>query len=128
MYFERLNRVPRHPSASRGIGRYVLDSTQAVADGVRAAINYFSRTAQGSIIVLPHRKRFEKQIPFLVGKVVKTVQRSADRLIHQLRRADCGGGMDRSASRSGSSSSVLRSQPPSSAAASYVVCKNRATA
>ena len=75
------NTVRRHPSASRGIGRYVLDSTQAIADGVRAAIKYFSRTAHGSIIVLPHPKPFEKHLPLLVGKVVKTVQRSADRLI-----------------------------------------------
>jgi hypothetical protein len=34
---------------------------------------YFERLtgAQGSIIFLPHRKRFEKHLPFLVGKVVK---------------------------------------------------------
>jgi hypothetical protein len=39
-------------------------------------------------------KRVEKHLPLVVGKVAKTVQRSADRFDHRLRRADSSGGQD----------------------------------
>ena len=58
------------------------------------ANKYLSRAAHRRIVVLPHPKRFEKHLPILVGKVAKTVQRSAGRFDHHLRRADGSGGQD----------------------------------
>src|SRR6478672_1262314 len=81
MYFESQTRFGDIPRPREGSAVTLLDSRQAIADGVRTAIKYFSRTAHGSITVLPHSKPFEKHLPLLVGKLIKTVQRSADRLI-----------------------------------------------
>jgi hypothetical protein len=52
------------------------------------------RTAHRRIVVLPRPKRFEQYLPVLVGKLAKTVQRSADRFDHRLRGADGSGGQD----------------------------------
>ena len=71
MYFESQTRFGDIPRPREGSAVTFLDSTQAIADGVRAAIKYFSRTAHGSITVLPHPKPFEKHLPLLVGKVFK---------------------------------------------------------
>src|ERR1700747_1910619 len=71
-----------------------LDSTQPVADRVRVASKRLSRTPHRRIRVPPCPKRFEQQIPLLVGKVAEAVQRSADRLDHRLRRTHGSGGQD----------------------------------
>jgi hypothetical protein len=82
------------PWPREGSAGVFLDPAQPVADGVRVANEYLSRTAHRRIVVLPHPKRFEKHIPVLVGKLAKTVQRSADRFDHRLRGADGSGGQD----------------------------------
>jgi len=71
MYFESQTRFGDIPRPREGSAVTFLDSTQAIADGVRAAIKYFSRTAHGSITVLPHSKPSEKHLPLLVGKLIK---------------------------------------------------------
>ena len=71
-----------------------LDSAQSVADRIRVANKHLSCAAHRRIVVLPHPKRFEKRLPVLVGKVAKTVQRSAGRFDHHLRRAHGSGGQD----------------------------------
>ena len=53
-----------------------------------------SRTTHRRIVVLPHPKRFKQHLPVLVGKIAKTVQRSADRFDQHLRRADRSDGQD----------------------------------
>src|SRR6476646_11257037 len=93
MYFEcqtQFGDILRPREGSAGV---FLDSTQSVADRVWVASKCFSCTAHGPIVVLPYPKRFEKHLP-VIGKVAKTVQRSADRFDHRLRRADCGDGQD----------------------------------
>ena len=87
----QLGDIPRPLKGSAGV---FLDSTQPVAHGVRVAIKYLGRAAHRRIVVLPHPKRFEKHLPVLVGKIGKTLQHSADRFDHRLRRADRGGGQD----------------------------------
>src|SRR5882757_3653941 len=64
-----------------------LDSTQPVADRVRVTNKRLSRTAHRRISVAPRPKRFEQQLPLLVGKGAEAVQRSADRSDHHLRCA-----------------------------------------
>src|ERR1700752_5417124 len=86
MYLEsqtQFGDILRPRKASAGV---FLDSTQSVADRVRVADKRFSCTAHGPIVVLPHPKRGNKHLPVLIGKVAKTVQRSAGGLDHHLRR------------------------------------------
>ena len=95
MYLERQTQFGDIPRPREGSAGVFLDSAQAVADGVRVANKYLRSTAHRRIVVLPHPKRFEKHLPLLVGKITKTVQRSADRFDHRLRRAHGTGGASR---------------------------------
>ena len=79
MYFECQTQFGDIPWPREGSAGTFLDPTQPVADRVRVAKKYLSRTAHRRIVVLPHPKRFEKHLPVVVGKVAKTVPRSADR-------------------------------------------------
>jgi hypothetical protein len=94
VYFERQTQFGDIPWPRQGSAGVFLDSTQPVADRVRVANKHLSRTAHRRIIVLPRPKRFKKHLPLLVGKVAKTVQRSADCSDHHLRRAHGSGGQD----------------------------------
>src|ERR1700754_84231 len=94
LYFESQTQFGDIPGPREGSAAVFLDSAQAVAHGVRVASKYRSRSAHRRIVVLPHPKRFEQQPPVVVGKVAKTIQRSADRLDHRRRRAHGSGGQD----------------------------------
>src|SRR5277367_7193243 len=86
VYFECQTQFDKIPWPQKGSAGTFLDPTQPVADRVRVTKKYLSRAAHRRITVLPHPKRVEKHLPLLVGKVVKTVQRSADCFDHRLRR------------------------------------------
>ena len=59
MHFERDTQFGDIPRPREGSAGSFLNSTQAMADGVRVAEKSFSRTAHRRIVVLPHPKRFE---------------------------------------------------------------------
>ena len=86
MYLERQTQFGDIPWPREGSAGVFLDSAQAVTHGVRVAMKDLSRTAHRCIVVLPDPKRFEQQLPVVVGKVGKTSQCSADRFDHRLRR------------------------------------------
>src|SRR6478736_7159692 len=94
MYLESQTQFGDILRPRKGSAGMFLDSAQPVADGVRVANKHLSRSAHRRITVLPHPKRVEKHLTLLVGKIAKTVQRSADRLDHRLRRADSSGGQN----------------------------------
>src|SRR5271166_7025167 len=94
MYLERQTQFGDIPWPREGSAGVFLDSAQSVADRVRVAKQYLSRTVHRRISVLPYPKRFEQCLALLVGKVGEMVQSSADRLDHRLWGADCRGGQD----------------------------------
>ena len=94
MYLERQTQFGDIPWPREGSAGTYLDPAQPVADGVRVANKHRSRTTHRRIVVLPHPKRFKQHLPVLVGKIAKTVQRSADRFDQHLRRADRSDGQD----------------------------------
>ena len=94
MYLESQTQFGDIPWPRQGSAGVFLDSAQPVADGVRMADKHLSRTAHRRIVVLLHPKRFEKHLPVLVGNIAETVQCSADRFDHRLRRAHSSGGQD----------------------------------
>src|ERR1700750_1341770 len=94
LYFESQTQFGDIPGPREGSAAGFLDWAQAVAPGVRVAVKDLSRTAHRRIVVLPHPKRFEQQLPVVVGKVAKTSQRSTGRSDHRLRRAHGSGGQD----------------------------------
>src|SRR4051812_7959835 len=91
-----------------------------MANGVGVAKEYFSGSTHRYIVFLPHPERFEQDLPLVIGKVVKAVQRCADPFDHHLWGGDRGGGQHRSRRtprlstgvRPGSASSPLQSAKP----------------
>ena len=94
MYLESQTQFGDIPRPLKGSAGMFLDPPQPVANRVRMANKYLSCAAHRRVVVLPHPKRIEQHLPVLVGKIAKTVQRSADRFDHRLRRADSSGGQD----------------------------------
>src|SRR6476469_3778081 len=111
MYLERQTQFGDILRPREGSAGTFLDSTQAVADGVRVAAKHLSRTAHRRIIVLPHPKCFEKHLAVRVGKVNESVQRGAGRFDHRLRRADGSGGQDGAVEHSDRGCGVGRAAP-----------------
>src|SRR4051812_36111382 len=84
LHLKRQTQFRDIPWARKGSAGPFLDSAQPVTHGVGMTTKAFSGHAHRGVGLLPCPKGFEEGFALLVGKVGERVQRSADRLGHQI--------------------------------------------